>query len=66
MPIPKANRPCPISPAACPRYLVVLSRLEGWSGALRARSKSKARLTRGLKAEAEAIHFVHLMAHGMA
>ena len=66
LPIPKANRSCPPSSATCPRHLVVLGRLEGWSGALRARFKSRVRLTRELKTEVGALYFVHLIAHGMA
>ena len=51
---------------ASSRYLVVLGQLEGWSDALRARFKPKARLTRGLKTEVEDLNFVRLMAHNMA
>lgn len=41
-------------------------RLEGWSGVPWARFKPRAHLMRGLKTEAGGLHFVHLMAHGLA
>ncbi len=45
-----------------PDILTNTNRLEGWFG----RFKPRARLTRGLKTEAGARHFVGLMARGMA
>ncbi|MYD90133.1 MAG: hypothetical protein F4Y08_07305 [Caldilineaceae bacterium SB0662_bin_9] len=49
-----------------PKVPASTNRLEGWSGALWARFKPRARLTRGLKTEAGALNFVRLMARGMA
>ena len=48
-----------------PKVPASTNRWEGWSGALWARFKPRARLTRGLKTEAGALNFVRLMARSM-
>jgi len=55
-----------VSSQGNPRVPASTNWLEGWSGAIQARFKPRARLTRRLKTEAGTRNFVCLMARGMA